>query len=81
MMRTLKEELCWLREWQSSDELKTALDTFVEDFNAGYLHSALGYQTPNAFEKEHFENRQATLNLGTLPNIFLPNCLKHWAVL
>jgi transposase InsO family protein len=47
MMRTLKEELCWLRRWQSADELKTALDTFVKDFfvkdfNDGYLHSALG---------------------------------------
>ncbi len=64
MMRTLKEELCWLREWSSATELKTALDRFVEDFNDGYLHSALGYKTPNAFEKEHFENRRATLNLA-----------------
>lgn len=64
MMRTLKEELCRLREWQAADELKTVLDTFVEDLNNGYLHSALGYKTPNAFEKEHFENRQATLNLA-----------------
>jgi transposase InsO family protein len=64
MMRTLKEELCWLFEWQSVSQLKTALDTFVEDFNSGYLHSALGYKTPNAFEKEYFENRQATLNLA-----------------
>lgn len=64
MMRTLKEELCWLREWSSATELKTTLDTFVENFNDGYLHSALGYQTPNAFEKEHFENRRATLNLA-----------------
>jgi transposase InsO family protein len=43
--------------------LKTALDRFVEEFNEGYLHSALGYKTPNAFEKEHFEKQQATLNL------------------
>ena len=64
MMRTLKEELCWLREWSSAAELKMVLDSFVEDFNDGYLHSALGYQTPNAFEKEHFENRRATLNLA-----------------
>jgi putative transposase len=64
MMRTLKEELCWLREWQSVSELKTALDTFIEDFNEGYLHSALDYKTPNTFEQEHFENRQATLNLA-----------------
>jgi len=64
MMRTLKEELCWLREWKSVDVLKAALDTFVENFNDSYLHSALGYKTPNAFEKEHFENRRATLNLA-----------------
>ena len=63
-MRTLKEELCWLREWSSATELKTALDTFVEEFNSDYLHSALGYKTPNAFEKEHFENQRATLNLA-----------------
>ncbi len=64
MMRTLKEELCWLREWKSVVELKTVLDTFVEEFNSGYLHSALGYKTPNAFEKEYFENGRATHNLA-----------------
>jgi transposase InsO family protein len=64
MMRTLKEELCWLREWESVAELKTALDTFVENFNTGYLHSALGYKTPNAFEQEYFKKGQATLNLA-----------------
>ena len=64
MMRTLKEELCWLRQWQSVNELKTALDAFVENFNEGYLHSALGYKTPNRFEQEHFENRQEALNLA-----------------
>ena len=63
-MRTLKEELCWLQEWQSADELKTELDRFVEDFNDSYRHSALGYKTPNAFENEHFEKQQATLNLA-----------------
>jgi hypothetical protein len=35
----------------SLGELKTALDTLVEDFNAGYLQSALGYKTPNSFEQ------------------------------
>lgn len=59
MMRTLKEEMVWLREWQSVEELKTALDEFVESFNEGYLHSALQYKTPNQFEKE-----QMTLNLA-----------------
>jgi hypothetical protein len=30
MMQTKKEELCWLQEWQSANELKTALDIFIE---------------------------------------------------
>lgn len=51
MMRTLKEELVWLREWKSVEELKKALDVFVESFNEQYLHSALGYKTPNQFER------------------------------
>ena len=59
MMRTLKEELVWLQEWQSVDELKTVLDEFVENFNQNYLHSSLSYKTPNQFEKE-----QMTLNLA-----------------
>lgn len=59
MMRTLKEELVWLCEWKSIEELKLSLDEFVESFNEGYLHSALGYKTPNKFEKE-----QMTLNLA-----------------
>ncbi len=64
MIRTLKEELCWLREWSSAAELKTALDRFVEDFNDCYLHSAIDYKTPNAFEKEYFEKQRVTLNLA-----------------
>ncbi len=63
MMRTLKEELCRLQKWQAANELKTALDTFVEDFNGSYLHSALRYKPPNAFEQEYFEKQQAILNL------------------
>jgi hypothetical protein len=58
MMRTLKEELCWLRAWQSANELKTALDTFVENFNSGYLHSALGYKTPNALRGNTLKNNR-----------------------
>ncbi len=64
MMRTLKEELLWLSEWHTIEAIKTALDKFVEEFNENYLHSALGYKTPNKFEAEHFENQQKTLMLA-----------------
>lgn len=62
LIRTIKEELIWLREWSSVGELAQAMDEFVEYFNANYLHSALGYQTPNGFEAEWFANNQITLS-------------------
>jgi putative transposase len=60
LIRTVKEELCWLREWSSVEELAVEMEKFVEYFNANYLHSALGYKTPNAFEAEWFKNNQIT---------------------
>jgi transposase InsO family protein len=60
LIRTIKEELCWLREWSSVEELATQMERFVEYFNENYLHSALGYKTPNDFEKEWFKNNQMT---------------------
>lgn len=60
LIRTIKEELCWLREWSSVEELAVEMEKFVEYFNEQYLHSALGYKTPNAFENEWFRNNQIT---------------------
>ena len=62
LIRTIKEEFCWLREWSSVEELKIAMQQFVEYFNANYLHSAIGYKTPNAFENEWFKNNQNILS-------------------
>ncbi len=61
LIRTIKEELCWLQEWSSVEELAIAMEKFVEYFNANYLHSALGYKTPNAFENQWFKQNQVTL--------------------
>jgi hypothetical protein len=52
-LRTLKEELVWLREWTSTGAFFAALDRWLADYNATYLHSALGYRAPNAVEAEH----------------------------
>ena len=60
LIRTIKEELCWLREWTSVQELAVEMKKFVEYFNEQYLHSTLGYKTPNAFENEWFENNKIT---------------------
>ena len=53
MMRTLKEELMWLREWPSATELQKELDCWIEYYNESYLHSALGYHPPNWAEKTY----------------------------
>jgi transposase InsO family protein len=41
-LRTLKEELVWLRPAAFFE----AIDRWLADYNASYLHSALGYRAP-----------------------------------
>jgi len=52
VIRTLKEDLIWLKEWKSPFELDEELKAWVEQYNTDYPHSSLGYQTPVQFEKE-----------------------------
>jgi putative transposase len=52
LMRTLKEELLWLREWTSPLDLEQALTAWIEWYNTRYLHSALGYRTPCQVEQQ-----------------------------
>lgn len=62
LIRTLKEELLWLREWTTVEEVARAVKEFTPQFNAGYLHSALEYKTPNEFEAKWFRENQKTLS-------------------
>ena len=54
-MRTMKEELIWLREWKSSEELSNALQCWIEKYNADYLHSTLKYRSPNEMEEYYYK--------------------------
>jgi hypothetical protein len=54
-----------LREWSSVEELARAMPEFAASFNENYLHSAPGYKTPNAFEKQWLAEKQKTLSAGT----------------
>ena len=60
--RTMKEELLWLREWTSPFELLNVIGEWIPGYNANYLHSALGYRTPNQAETEYL-NGQLIHNL------------------
>jgi len=53
LMRTLKEELLWVQEWSSHQELQQALSQWIEYYNERYHHSALDYKTPSQFEDEY----------------------------
>ena len=55
-MRTIKEELFWLSEWRSLDHLNKALSNWVELFNTTYLHSALGWKTPQSVHQQAGKN-------------------------
>jgi transposase InsO family protein len=61
MMRTLKEEFTWLREWKSPAEFIDKLDAWVEHYNSGYLHSTLGYKAPMQQEREYHTRHSTQL--------------------
>jgi transposase InsO family protein len=60
-IRTLKEECLWLREWPSPFALADDMARWFESFNVSYLHSRLGYRTPEAFEQQWISSHQTLL--------------------
>lgn len=55
-IRTIKEELFWLHEWRSLEHLNSAFSEWIETFNATYLHSALGWKTPQCVHQQEGKN-------------------------
>jgi transposase InsO family protein len=52
VIRTIKEDFIWIREFSSPIEFTEAFKNWVEAYNNDYPHSSLSYQTPCQFEKE-----------------------------
>lgn len=52
IIRTMKEELLRLREWEKERELSFELNKWVDYYNRNYLHSAIGYRTPIQTEED-----------------------------
>lgn len=61
VIRTLKEELLWLREWTNPFELAEELNAWIQSYNTSYLHSALDYRTPEQAETAYLNNQKILL--------------------
>lgn len=46
VIETLKVELVWTRDWESADELRVAIATWLNVYNHRRPHQALGWMTP-----------------------------------
>lgn len=56
MMRTVKEEVLWLNEFFSFEEAKKKIDAWLRiDYNKLYVHSALGYRSPEEFKALYYQ--------------------------
>ena len=53
-MKTLKQEEVYCSEYGTLEQLRAAVGDFIQNYyNRLRLHSALGYQSPESFEKQH----------------------------
>ncbi|MDQ7032483.1 MAG: IS3 family transposase [Desulfonauticus sp.] len=50
-MRTFKEETVWPYEFESFEQAKKKVDKFIGFYNDEYPNSAIGYLSPNEFER------------------------------
>ncbi len=57
-IRTLKENLLWVRHFTTIEELRLALLEFKETYNENWLIQRHGYKTPAQFRREIMD-RQA----------------------
>jgi transposase InsO family protein len=56
MMRTIKEEVIWLNEFSSLEEARGKIGKWIEvDYNKFYVHSELGYRSPEEYEALYYE--------------------------
>jgi putative transposase len=58
LIRTMKEECIWLRDWQNAAELRAALAEWVETYNHRRPHQALKWQTPAERRLERLADEQ-----------------------
>ena len=60
-IKTLKEDCLWINEFESFDDAKRQILSWIDYYNREYLHSAIGYKSPRTMRLEYYENMK-TLN-------------------
>lgn len=62
VIRTIKEEVLWLNDFGSFEEAGATIGAWIgEDYNRLYVHSALGYRSPEEFRRQWIESQEAVL--------------------
>jgi len=57
MIRTIKEEVIWVNEFLSVEEAREKIGRWIEvDYNKLYVHSELGYRSPEEFEALYYKD-------------------------
>jgi len=60
VMRTIKEEVIWINEFGSVKEGEEKIGRWIEvDYNKFYIHSQLGYISPEEYEGLYYRNLMA----------------------
>lgn len=52
-IRTMKEEVIWLRDWNSAAELREAITAWLVKYNTRRAHQSLGWMTPSEYRAAH----------------------------
>jgi putative transposase len=61
LIRTMKEEVVWLRDWDSAAELREALLAWMARYNTERPHQALDWLTPAEYRAQRLSNATAAL--------------------
>ena len=60
VMRTIKQEVIWINEFGSVKEGEEKIGRWIEvDYNKLYVHSELGYISPEEYEGLYYRNLMA----------------------
>lgn len=60
-IRTLKEEVLWLRDFDTVDDVREAVEAWLPTYNRRRPHQALGYRTPDEVRRQHLPPTQEAL--------------------